>query len=550
MRLFLYYSFHSVKNQLKKMLKTWVMVFLVVCLLIGFLVGFVVSKLDEKSEDTLPDMPDASVELVSEDTDGLSGLLNINEHNKTELIIGGLAAAMLFFYLMKADEGGSSLFQPADVPLLFASPMKPQAVLFFRLGTQLCLSIFISIYFAFTTFLNFTKEMEGPLIAMFVITFLFIMFIPVVFRVLFYLMCSRHPGLRKYYNKVIYGVLLVIIAVWAAYMKNGNFTVTEALVNFFNAPVSRYVPVWGWTKGMFMYAYEGNFLGSLLCTAANTVMCAVTLFAIWHMKVDFYEEAMIKSDEMAERILAAQSSSESTVLLKRKKDRSDRFLRDGMKHGNGANIFFFKAMYNRFRFAHFHVFTKTMESYAFFSIGAALVCRLAFGIDDIMYVAFVLGVLSFYRAMGNPMVADVNSMYFRLMPDSTWKKLFFSLAGGSLSCFIDVIIPLIVAALILGTNPLLAFPWAFLVVSIDFFSTCAGTFIGVSTPQNAGKQLKSIVLVMFLYFGMIPDVIIIMIGFFTHTQIFAAFICGLVNAGLGFAFYAFTPFFIGPFGGK
>ena len=128
MRLFLYYSFHSVKNQLKKMLKTWVMVFLVVCLLIGFLVGFVVSKLDEKSEDTLPDMPDASVELVSEDTDGLSGLLNINEHNKTELIIGGLAAAMLFFYLMKADEGGSSLFQPADVPLLFASPMKPQAV--------------------------------------------------------------------------------------------------------------------------------------------------------------------------------------------------------------------------------------------------------------------------------------------------------------------------------------------------------------------------------------------------------------------------------------
>lgn len=549
MRLFLYYSLHSVKNQIKKMFKTWVMIVIAICLILGVIMGMVASKLDKAAENETPGISNVEIEEISDDDSLLFGA-SMSEGDKTELIIGGLAAVMMILYLMKADEGGSALFQPADIPILFASPLKPQAVLFFRLGTQLCASIVVSVYLAFTTFLNFTRKMDAAMIIMFIITFLFIMFIPVLFRMLFYLICSKHPGVRTWYSKCLWGVLLLVMVSWAVFMKKGNYNAFDAAINFFNAPASRYIPLWGWTKGMFMYAYEGNALGSVLCTVANIIVCGITMVFIWHMKVDFYEEAMMKSEETAERIRAAQESGETTVILKRKKDRSDKFVRDGMKHGNGANVFFFKTMYNRFRFAHLHIFTKTMESYAFFGIGGALLCRLAFEVDDIMYVALLLGLLSFYRSMGNPMVADVNTMYFRLVPESPWKKLFFSLAGGSLSCLMDVILPLVIAALILGTNPLLALPWAIFIVSVDFFATCVGTFIGVSTPQNAGKQLKTIVMVLFMYFGMIPDTLIIIVGFVTHTQTLAAVICGLVNAGLGFAFYAFTPFFIGPFGGK
>ena len=40
MRLFLYYSFCSAKNQIKKLFHSWVAVFLLVCLLFGLAIGF------------------------------------------------------------------------------------------------------------------------------------------------------------------------------------------------------------------------------------------------------------------------------------------------------------------------------------------------------------------------------------------------------------------------------------------------------------------------------------------------------------------------------
>ena len=550
MRMFLYYSFHSVKNQIKKMLKTWVLIFVVVCFVLGLGIGIFASKMEDLEGENLPSLTEIEKENEKETVEFQIDISALAENDKMELILGGLAAIMLILSLLRADESGNSLFHPADVPILFSSPLKPQSVLFFRLGTQLCLSAFMSVYFAFTTFLSYSSRLSGRLLFMFVVTFLFITFMPMLLRVLFYLLCSNHPVMRKWYRKCIYALLLILLLCWAYYYKSGNYSVLEALTGFLNAPVTRYIPIWGWTKGIFLLMLEGNLSGSLILLAANILACAIAMFCIWNIKADFYEEAMMKSEETAERMRDAQAAGETGVLAKRKKDRSDKMLRDGMKHGSGANIFFFKTLYNRFRFSHFHIFTKTMETYAFFAIGTALICRLVVNVDDIMYVGLVLAGLAFYRAMGNPMVADVNSMYFRLLPESTWAKLFFSLAGGSLCCLLDLFLPMILAAVIIGTNPINALPWMFFVVSMDFFSTCVGTFIGVSTPQNAGKQLKSIVMIFFFYLGMLPDIIILIFGFFTQTQGAAALICVIVNLFFGFAFYAFTPFFIGPFGGK
>ena len=41
--------------------------------------------------------------------------------------------AVFVFFALSADRNGSKIFLPADVNLLFASPMKPQSVLMFRL---------------------------------------------------------------------------------------------------------------------------------------------------------------------------------------------------------------------------------------------------------------------------------------------------------------------------------------------------------------------------------------------------------------------------------
>ena len=47
MRLFGYYAWHSVVNQLRKLFKTWVLIFLVICMAIGGFIGIGAAMLED-----------------------------------------------------------------------------------------------------------------------------------------------------------------------------------------------------------------------------------------------------------------------------------------------------------------------------------------------------------------------------------------------------------------------------------------------------------------------------------------------------------------------
>ena len=126
-----------------------------------------------------------------------------------------------------------------------------------------------------------------------------------------------------------------------------------------------------------MFAMEGNIAGLLMSFAAIALGGVLLTYIIWHVKADFYEDAMAKSEETAELLAAAQADKGGVTVIRRKKDRSDKLRRDGMQHGSGANVFFYKAMYNRFRFAHFGIFTKTSETYLFAAVAVSVLCRCA-----------------------------------------------------------------------------------------------------------------------------------------------------------------------------
>ena len=223
-----------------------------------------------------------------------------------------------------------------------------------------------------------------------------------------------------------------------------------------------------------------------------------------------YEDAMAKSEETAE-ILARAQSSEGGLFVgtRRKKDRSDSLTRDGLNKGSGAGIFLQKAIYNRWRFAHLKIFTKTAETYLIFSVGVSLLVRFVAESNTLVPTALTLAALAFFRTLGNPLTQDTQMSYFTLIPETTGKKLFFSLMGGSYNCLMDVIIGLIPAVLILNASPLDALLWAVVIVSIDFYATVTATFIDLSVPVHTGKTIKQFIQILFIYFGLIPDVVVI-----------------------------------------
>ena len=548
MRLFGYYAWHSFVNQLRKLFKTWVLIFLVVCMAIGALIGFGAAMLDDAAGE---DEEIVDSEVIEEEEPDIPLQQDTEALELVELIVGGVILAVFAFGAISADKNGSRIFLPADVNLLFASPMKPQSVLLFRLMTQLGTSIVASVYLLFqlpNLVLNLGLSIWVAL-AMIAVWCLTLVMSKLV-QILLYTVCSTHVKLKKHLRNGIYAFLLVLAGAYLMYWKASGDSYLAAAAGFFNSPVSRFIPLWGWLKGFCMFAIEGNVAGLLMSLAAIILGGILLTYIIWHVKADFYEDAMAKSEETAELLAAAQSEKAGVTVIRRKKDRSDKLRRDGMQHGSGANVFFYKAMYNRFRFAHLGIFTKTSETYLFAAVAVSVLCRFVIQAEGLIPVMLTLGVLTFFRAMGNPLEQDTQMDHFLLIPENTWHKLFWSLMGGTANCFLDLLPAVIVAALLLGENMLIALAWIPLIVSVDFFATTVGAFIGLSVPVSAGKMIKQLIQILFIYFGLLPDIAIMAIGLVFEQPVLAAIGCVVVNILLGLVFFFLTPLFLEPKDGK
>ena len=547
MRLFGYYAWHSFINQLRKLFKTWVLIFLVVCVAVGGLIGIGAAMLD--------DAVDEEEEIVeneeSEEKVGIQERFGIEPEELVELIIGGIILVVFIFQAIGADKNGSRIFLPADVNLLFSSPMKPQSVLLFRLMTQLGTSILASVYLLFqlpnlVLNLGLSIWVALAMISAWCLTIV----MGKLLQILLYIVCSTHVKMKNHLRNGIYVFLLMLAGAYLLYQKTSGDSYLVAAAGFFNSSVSRFIPLWGWLKGFCMYAVEGNVAGLLMSLAAIVIGGILLIYIIWHMKADFYEDAMAKSEETARLLAAAQSDKGGVTVIRRKKDRSDKLCRDGMRRGLGANVFFHKAMYNRFRFAHFGIFTKTSETYLVAAIGTAVLCRFVIRTDGLIPIVLTLGALTFFRAMGNPLEQDTQMDHFLLIPESTWHKLFWSLMGGTANCLLDLLPAVIVAALLLGENVLIALAWLPLIVSVDFFATTVGAFIGFSVPISAGKMVKQLVQIMFIYFGLLPDIAIMAVGLTFDRPVLAAIGCTVINILLGLVFFFLSPLFLEPKDGK
>ena len=545
MKLFFYYAFCSVKNQLRKLFKTWVAVFFAVCLLFGVLIGLGAAALDELASEEMPPeeeeevLPDEDLypeeEMTEEDIAQMMQVI--------ELIAGGVILLVFVLNSLSADKNGCAVFLQADVNLLFASPMKPQSVLLFRLMTQIGTSLVLSIYLLFQVpnlVINLGIPLLGAIAVIF--TWALVLILSKLLQVLLYTVSSTYPSTKKYIRPAIFALVGIIGAAFLLYWKDSGTDPLTAAVQFFNAPITRWIPVWGWLKGFCMFAVEGNILYliiSLILLIATTV---ALVWVIWTMRVDFYEDAMAKSEETAELQRAAESGN--AVAVRQKKDRSEKLRRDGLRHGWGASVYFFKTMYNRFRFAPLGIFTKTTVTYLIAGVGTAFVLRFMMNVQSFIPVALVLAGLAFFRSLGNPLSQDTGMDSFIMIPESPWAKMFYSLLGGSVSCLLDLLPAMLVATVLMQANPLETLAWTLFIVTLDFYSTAVATFIDLSIPTATAKQIRSVIQIMFIYFGLLPDIVILIVGGIFSALPIAAAVAAVANVCIGAVFFALSPLFL------
>ncbi|MBR0417420.1 MAG: CPBP family intramembrane metalloprotease [Firmicutes bacterium] len=550
MSLFGYYAWHSFKNQLKKIFKSWVLIFIVVCMLIGGIIGAGAARIEEMAEQhnqgTEIEQQDDIPEIIDDPEIVIPGMER-DLAKTTEAIAGVAILALLILFIKGADKNGSAIFLPADVTLLFTSPMKPQAVLAFRTMCTIGLVLFTSIYMLFQIpNLVINAGMSIWEAFSLLLAWFFVFLFGQLIKICLYTVCSTREGLKRYITPGLIGVVGVAVAGFIVFHLTHDMIPLESAAAYINSSVSRYIPIWGWTKGIIGSAFEKSLSGVLIYSGLNILAATAIVYFTWHVKADFYEDAMAKSEETAAILREAQESG-SLFGRRKKKDRSDKLLRDDFRRGSGANVFFFKSMYNRRRFATLGYFTKTTFTYLAAALGVSLLFTFVFeGGNGLTVTALVLGVMVFYRTLGNPLETDTKSQYFVLIPEPAEKKIFYSLLGSTVNSLLDLLPALALTCVILRANPLHALAWALFMASIDAYATIVGTFIAMSTPESAGTNLKQLVQIMFIYFGLLPDIALIAIGLVTDDLFTYALIATCVNLLLAAVFFALSTNFVSP----
>ncbi|MDY6339564.1 MAG: putative ABC exporter domain-containing protein [Saccharofermentans sp.] len=564
MRLFLYYASHSLLNTIKKVMKTWV-AFILIVIVFGTVVGLVTSLFTKNSKSG-KDTPDTAVTTVLDGEEGQGEELTLEDaadgsfakskigqmmkkYNITKEQIVDLAISAVFLLVLATNilnaQNSSKIFLPADVPMLFSSPMRPQSVLMFRLLCTLGTSLIVSLFMLFqipNLTINAGLSLWGAVSL--VIVYAMILVFSTLVQVIFYTITSRMKtgtGNIKTFLAVVYGAVFLGFAAFTAISK---LSLVEGLFAYFASAKTHWVPFWGWLRGISYYACIGDMTMSMIYLGLFVVACAVLVLIIWKLKADFYEDAMFAAEHKAEQLESAKKAAKGGVAT-REKERKASLDREGFHYGSGANVFFYKAVFNRFRFAKLRIFSTTMIVY---TIVAGVVAWFARGYshgDAFFIPAAVLGVMAFYRTMGDPIREDTSKDFFMLIPETHHKKLMYSILGSLSVTAIDLVLPMVVAAIMLKANPLNVLVWFAFVLSISFFATVIGTLISLSLPKDQAQTISVVVQMIFLYFGLTPSAMALIIGILVGHVLTAVAVGCAINVLIGFLVSLILPSVLG-----
>ncbi len=531
MKAFFYYAAHTLINQIRKLMKTYVII-LLVCVLFGGVIGGLAGMFTEDSE---PEDVVQAEETVSDDAGDPELMANF-----VSLISGGVILAALLWNVVTAEKSGSGIFHMADVNLLFQAPMKPQSVLLFRLIFKMGGLIAAGLYLIFQI-PNLHMNMGVPLgacIAMLAVWGLTLV-TGQLLSVLVYTVTATHVRLRKYIVPVAVGICGIAALTFAAYWQSSGGDLLSSAFAFWCSKGALLVPIWGWIKAVLDFSLIGNYLAAagmgVLCLAVIGVLIAV----IWRIRADFYEDAMAKSEETA--AVLAQTKEKGRVVT-RKKERSERLRRNGKIGGSGASALFYKNMYNRRRFAKFGVFTSTMVTYLLAAVFVIWIVQKTDAAGGMYWVVAVLGVLAYFRSLGNPLEAELKTSFFVTLPAGAYQKFGWTILSGSVSCLLDLLPAVLVSAILLGESALIpAVSGVLFILSLDFFSANAGALADLSLPTSISQGVKVIIQVCLVYLGLVPAAAVIIMGLMFHAIPAAIVGVALVDTALGLIAFAIAP---------
>ncbi|MBQ0084486.1 MAG: hypothetical protein KBS52_06975 [Clostridiales bacterium] len=533
MRMFLYYVSHTFVNSIKKLFKSWVVIVLVFAFVFGLAVGIGAATIEDKVADTGEQTAVTEEIEIENEAETDPAVYREKIYPIVEMAVFGVFFAIVFIHLYTSDKNGAAIFNMADVNFLFPSPLRPQAVLFFKTVLQaLIITFACTFYLAFqlpNLVLNVGVGLAGAisLIAAFIIAMLFGRTV----SVLSYTAAASKIGGKKKILPICIGILSAVIIVFFAVKSAKGLDYFETAKLLFASKYSRLFPVFGWLAGATMSIFDGNYVAAVLYYLALAAAFALLLFIISRIKADFYEDALAGAQKNQEKIEAALEGKQQRA-KKRKKEVKE----TEIGRGKGAGVFFTKGLYVHRRDGVLGPLTKTGITYLLLSLIVCLGTKFAVRLETMAIFGFAILVFSFFKNFETPINEDLQTFWLRLVPENKYKKIFCALAGGTVAAIIDSVPAFVVAAVILGKD-FEALLWFLIFASFDAFLSACALAADAIIPDKLHPSIKKMFCIYFRMFMVLPGAFLLIMGLAGGGFTTFALLTVLLNLLLGTGFF-------------
>ena len=542
MRLWGYYALHTFINTIKKIFKSKVMIVILCSFLIGGVVGGSVGFISSLVEDQAQTESSVSKDDKTNDPAQMEeDFMTVHADAIRESIPAATMILLLVVVLWGIYGGskkGSDFFLMADANILFAAPLKAQTVLMFRLSFQMLALLFFTFYLIFQVpSMKLILGLDNFAIVAIFLAWGMLLFMSKLMSVFTYTLTATYEHLKKYVVPFVFAVgLLVVAATGAVYISTGNDYMATLRLTY-GADWSNYIPVFGWYKAMVMNAINGHVFASLGYMALNLVFLIALVWGIWHIKADFYEDALAgaqKRDDMTKAALEGRNINKDKKQSAKRAQKLEHKVRKSYElKGWGASVFLHKSILNRRRFSKFGFVTNTLLLYlAIGGLGAAF---MAYKTDlrEISVIGLIMALTLFFRNFGNPIEIESSHNWLFLVPEDPYKKVLYAILAGSVDCVLDLLPGIVVATVILCGNPLMALLWLATLVSMDFMFSCFGLLLQAILPSSAMDVVKSMLQMMLRAFIIVVIVIAFAIGTVLQGLALGAVFCMFTSLAVG-----------------
>lgn len=542
MRLWGYYALHTFINTIKKIFKSKVMIVILCSFLIGGViggsVGFISSLVEDQAQtESSVSKDDKTNDPAQMEEDFMTAHADaIRESIPAATMI--LLLVVVLWGIYGGSKKGSDFFLMADANILFAAPLKAQTVLMFRLSFQMLALLFFTFYLIFQVpSMKLILGLDNFAIVAIFLAWGMLLFMSKLMSVFTYTLTATYEHLKKYVVPFVFAVgLLVVAATGAVYISTGNDYMATLRLTY-GADWSNYIPVFGWYKAMVMNAINGHVFASLGYMALNLVFLIALVWGIWHIKADFYEDALAgaqKRDDMTKAALEGRNINKDKKQSAKRTQKLEHKVRKSYElKGWGASVFLHKSILNRRRFSKFGFVTNTLLLYlAIGGLGAAF---MAYKTDlrEISVIGLIMALTLFFRNFGNPIEIESSHNWLFLVPEDPYKKVLYAILAGSVDCVLDLLPGIVVAMVILRGNPLMALLWLATLVSMDFMFSCFGLLLQAILPSGAMDVVKSMLQMMLRAFIIVVIVIAFAIGTVLQGLALGAVFCMFTSLAVG-----------------